>query len=152
MTVYKTEQLLPLSLQEAWDFFATPRNLNAVTPKELEFRITSDVPDKMYEGLIISYKIKPMLNIPVNWVTEITHIKDLAYFVDEQRKGPYRLWHHEHHFMEVPEGVLMTDILHYEIGKSIFGWLAGKLFVHRKVKEIFQYRNKILSTYFKSGI
>jgi len=152
MTLYKTEQLLPLSLQEAWDFFATPRNLNAVTPKELEFRITSDVPDKMYEGLIISYKIKPMLNIPVNWVTEITHIKDLAYFVDEQRKGPYRMWHHEHHFMEVPEGVLMTDILHYEIGKSIFGWLAGKLFVHRKVKEIFQYRNKILSTYFKSGI
>ena len=149
MTLYKTEQLLPLSLQEAWDFFATPRNLNAVTPKELEFRITSDVPDKMYEGLIISYKIKPMLNIPVNWVTEITHIKDLAYFVDEQRKGPYRMWHHEHHFMEVPEGVLMTDILHYEIGKSIFGWLAGKLFVHRKVKEIFQYRNKILSTYFK---
>ena len=152
MTIFKTEQLLPLSLQEAWDFFATPRNLNAVTPKELEFRITSDVPDKMYEGLIISYKIKPMLNIPVNWVTEITHIKDLAYFVDEQRKGPYRMWHHEHHFMEVPEGVLMTDILHYEIGKSIFGWLAGKLFVHRKVKEIFQYRNKILSTYFKSGI
>jgi ligand-binding SRPBCC domain-containing protein len=93
-----------------------------------------------------------MLNIPVNWVTEITHIKDLAYFVDEQRKGPYRMWHHEHHFKEVPEGVLMTDILHYEIGKSIFGWLAGKLFVHRKVKEIFQYRNKILSTYFKSGI
>ena len=152
MTLYKTEQLLPLSLQEAWDFFATPRNLNAVTPKELEFRITSDVPDKMYEGLMITYKIKPMLNIPVNWVTEITHIKDLAYFVDEQRKGPYRLWHHEHHFKEVPEGVLMTDILHYEIGKSIFGWLAGKLFVHRKVKEIFQYRNKILSTYFKSGI
>jgi ligand-binding SRPBCC domain-containing protein len=150
MTLYKTEQLLPLSLREAWDFFATPRNLNAVTPKELEFRITSDVPDKMYEGLMITYKINPMLNIPVNWVTEITHIKNLAYFVDEQRKGPYRMWHHEHHFKEVPEGVLMTDILHYEIGKSIFGWLAGKLFVHRKVKEIFQYRNKILSTYFKT--
>jgi ligand-binding SRPBCC domain-containing protein len=152
MTLYKTEQLLPLSLEEAWDFFATPRNLNAVTPKELEFRITSDVPDKMYEGLMIMYKIKPMLNIPIDWVTEITHIKELNYFVDEQRKGPYKMWHHAHHFKEVQEGVLMTDILHYEIGKSIFGWLAGKLFVHRKVKEIFQYRNKALATYFNSEI
>jgi ligand-binding SRPBCC domain-containing protein len=152
MKTLKTELVLPLSLQEAWDFFATPANLNAVTPKELEFRITSDVPEKMYEGMMISYKIKPMLNIPVDWLTEITHIKELSFFVDEQRKGPYKMWHHEHHFKEVPEGVLMTDLLYYDIGKSIFGWIAGKLFVHSKVEEIFQYRNKVLSTFFKSGI
>jgi ligand-binding SRPBCC domain-containing protein len=152
MKTIKTEQLLPLSLLEAWVFFATPRNLNAVTPKELEFRITSDVPDTMYEGLMITYKIKPMLNIPIDWVTEITHIKELNYFVDEQRKGPYKMWHHEHHFKEVKEGVLMIDILTYDIGKSIFGWIAGKLFVHRKVEEIFQYRNKALATYFNSEI
>jgi ligand-binding SRPBCC domain-containing protein len=151
MITIKTEQLLPISLREAWDFFVSPRNLNAVTPKKLEFRITSDVPEKMYEGLIITYSIKPMLNIPVDWVTEITHIKELSFFVDEQRKGPYKMWHHEHHFKDVPEGVLMTDILYYDIGKSIFGWIAGKLFVHRKVEEIFDYRNKKLSTFFPAG-
>ena len=149
MKTIKTEQLIPVSLQEAWDFFANPRNLNAVTPKELEFRITSDVPDNMYEGLIITYSIKPMLNIPVNWVTEITHIKDLAYFVDEQRKGPYRMWHHEHHFREVPGGVVMTDILHYDIGKWIFGRIAGALFVHRAVREIFSFRRKALEETFR---
>jgi ligand-binding SRPBCC domain-containing protein len=144
------KQVLPISLDEAWDFFATPKNLNEVTPGDLVFEITSDLPDTMYEGLIITYRIKPMLNIPVNWCTEITHIKERQFFVDEQRKGPYNIWHHEHHFEEVPEGVLMTDILHYDIGLSVFGWLAGKLFVHNKVREIFEYRFKVLETYFNA--
>jgi ligand-binding SRPBCC domain-containing protein len=90
-----------------------------------------------------------MLNIPVDWYTEITHLKELEFFVDEQRKGPYKVWHHEHRFKEVEHGVLMTDILHYDIGKWIFGWMAGKLFVHKKVKEIFSYRYQVLETYFK---
>ena len=102
----------------------------------------------MYEGLIITYRIKPMLNIPLNWCTEITHIKEHQFFVDEQRKGPYNIWHHEHHFKAVEGGVLMTDLLHYDIGKSIFGWIAGKLFVHKQVKEIFEFRKKTLATYF----
>lgn len=142
------KQFLPISLDEAWAFFATPKNLNEVTPKELDFQILGDIPDKMYEGLIIQYYVKPMLNIPVHWVTEITHIKEGRYFVDEQRKGPYKTWHHEHHFEEVHGGVMMTDILHYDIGKFIFGWIAGKLFVHQKVREIFDYRYKALETYF----
>ncbi len=148
MNRLKQEQFLPITLDKAWDFFATPKNLNEVTPEDMVFEITSELPDKMYEGLIITYKIKPMLNIPLNWCTEITHIKDHFFFVDEQRKGPYNIWHHEHHFKAVEGGVLMTDILHYDIGMSIFGWIAGQLFVHKKVKQIFKFRYKTLESYF----
>ncbi len=149
MKSLRQEQFLPISINEAWEFFSSPKNLNRVTPKELYFEITSEVPDKMYEGLIISYKIKPMLNIKVSWYTEITHIKHLEYFIDEQRKGPYKIWHHEHHFKEVEGGIIMTDLLYYDIGKSIFGWIAGKLFVNKKVKEIFDYRYQVLEQYFE---
>ena len=144
----KQEQLLPISLEEAWDFFTTPANLNKITPDEMVFEVTSELPEKVYEGLIITYRIKPMLNIPLEWCTEITHVRENEFFVDEQRKGPYSMWHHEHHFKAVKDGVLMTDIVHYDIGKSIFGALAGKLFVHKKVKEIFDYRYRLLETYF----
>lgn len=116
------------------------------------FEIKSELPEKMYEGLIIIYRIKPMLNIPIDWCTEITHIKEKEFFVDEQRKGPYSMWHHEHHFKTVEGGVLMTDILYYDIGKSIFGWMAGKLFVHNKIRDIFNYRYQILETYFRNQV
>lgn len=149
MKSLRQEQFLPISINEAWEFFSSPKNLNQVTPKELNFEITSEIPDKMYEGLIISYKIKPMLSIKVNWHTEITHIKQFEYFIDEQRKGPYKIWHHEHHFKEVEGGIIMTDLLYYDIGKSIFGWIAGKLFVNKKVKEIFDYRYHALENYFE---
>lgn len=144
----KQEQFLPISLEQAWEFFATPKNLNEVTPADMVFEITSHLPDKMYEGLIITYRIKPMLNIPIDWCTEITHIKEKEFFVDEQRKGPYNIWHHEHHFEAVEGGVMMTDLLYYDIGKSVFGWLAGKLFVNKKVEAIFKYRYKTLEKYF----
>jgi ligand-binding SRPBCC domain-containing protein len=149
MNYLKQEQFLPIEIEEAWNFFSSPRNLNSVTPKGLSFEITSELADEMYEGLIINYKIKPMLNIPIKWCTEITHINKHQYFVDEQRKGPYKIWHHEHHFKQVDGGVLMIDIVYYHIGKSIFGWLAGKLFVHKKVKQIFDYRYYTLNEYFK---
>ncbi len=147
----KQEQFLPISLDEAWNFFATPRNLNEVTPDDMVFEITSELPDTMYEGMIITYRIKPMLNIPLNWVTEITHVREKEYFVDEQRKGPYHIWHHEHHFKAVRGGVVMTDLLHYDIGMSIFGWMAGALLVHKKVKAIFDYRYKKLEEYFSQS-
>jgi len=149
MKKLKQEQFLPISLDEAWKFFATPKNLNEVTPDDMVFEIISELPETMYAGLLINYRLKPMLNIPINWCTEITHIKEKEYFVDEQRKGPYRIWHHEHHFKAVKGGVLMTDILHYDIGKWIVGRIAGKLFVDKKVKGIFAYRNSTLETYFK---
>lgn len=143
------EQFLPISIDDAWHFFATPKNLNEVTPNDMVFEIKSDLPDTMYAGLLINYRLKPMLNIPINWCTEITHIKEKEYFVDEQRKGPYNIWHHEHHFKAVEGGVMMTDILHYDIGKWIFGWIAGVLFVDKKVSAIFSYRFKTLEIYFK---
>jgi ligand-binding SRPBCC domain-containing protein len=149
MIKLKQEQFLPISLDEAWQFFATPKNLNEITPDDMVFEIVSDLPETMYEGLLINYKLKPLLNIPINWCTEITHIKEKEYFVDEQRKGPYTIWHHEHHFKAVEGGVLMTDILHYDVGKWILGWIAGKLFIDEKVKSIFEFRNKTLETYFR---
>ena len=148
MNHLKQEQFLPITLDKAWQFFATPGNLNEVTPAEMVFEITSEVPETMYEGLLIHYKMKPMLNIPINWCTEITHIREKEYFVDEQREGPYKIWHHEHHFKAVTGGVMMTYILHYDVGKSVFGWVADKLFVTKKVKAIFEFRRKTLESYF----
>ncbi len=148
MKMLKQEQFLPISPEQVWDFFATPANLNEVTPPDMVFDIVSELPNRMYEGLIINYRLKPFAGIPMNWCTEITHIKEGEFFVDEQRKGPYNIWHHEHHFRVVDGGVLMTDLLHYDIGFSIFGWLAGHLFVHRKVRQIFEYRKEILDRYF----
>lgn len=148
MKTLKTEQFLPMTIEQAWDFFSTPLNLNELTPESMGFKILSELPEKMYEGLFIRYKVSPMLNIPLNWVTEITHIKEPLFFVDEQRKGPYNIWHHEHHFKETGNGVLMTDILTYDVGKSIFGKMAELLFVENKVREIFEYRSKKLSELF----
>lgn len=134
------EQFLPVSLETAWNYFATPKNLNDITPKDMVFKIVSELPEKMYEGMFIQYKIKPMLNIELNWCTEITHIVEGQFFVDEQRQGPYNIWHHEHHFKSVEGGVLMTDILHYDVGMSFLGWIASKLFVDKKVEQIFEFR------------
>jgi ligand-binding SRPBCC domain-containing protein len=146
------EQILPISLDEAWDFFSSPKNLNEITPPDMTFKILYDIPEKMYAGMFISYKISPMFNIPLDWVTEITHVADHQFFVDEQRMGPYAIWHHEHHFEEHPEGVKMTDILHYHVGMGPLGWIASKLFVDAKVKGIFDYRYKKLQQLFPTKV
>lgn len=138
------EQLLPISIKEAWDFFTRPQNLNAITPPDLVFNITSPMPEKIYEGLFITYRLKPLLNIPLNWCTEITHMDEYRYFIDEQRFGPYKCWHHEHHFEEKDGNTFMRDIVYYDTGKWIFGALAEKLFITRKLNDIFDYRfNKL---------
>jgi ligand-binding SRPBCC domain-containing protein len=142
------EQTLPITPEEAWSFFSTPKNLNLLTPPDIHFKILNDVPDRMYWGAMIVYEIKFFLNIKFIWVTEITAVDDGNYFIDEQRKGPYRIWHHEHHFTKTEGGVLMTDKLYYDIGKSVLGGLAGKLFVHKKVAGIFEYRRKRLEELF----
>ena len=139
---------LPISLEQAWEYFSSPKNLNEITPADMVFKITSTLPEKMYEGMFITYKISPLLNIPMNWVTEITHIKEHEFFVDEQRKGPYQIWHHEHHFKEVKGGVMMTDHLHYDVGMGLIGLLAEWVFVDQKVKAIFDYRTQKLNTLF----
>lgn len=145
MAVYslKTVQVLPVSLEQAWDFFSSPANLGAITPAKLGFNIISKHHgEKMYPGQIIEYTVKPVLGIPLYWMTEITHVEQGSYFVDEQRYGPYSMWHHQHHFREVSGGVEMTDIVHYKIPLWILGDLAHALFVRRQLKEIFDYRFK----------
>lgn len=142
-------QELPIRLLEAWNFFSSPANLAEITPKHMGFRITSGVLGKMYPGQIISYKVSPILGLKVNWVTEITHVENQKFFVDEQRFGPYSMWHHEHHFEEREGGMFMTDKVSYKIPFGFLGHLAQVLFVKKQLKGIFEYRIKVLEEKFK---
>jgi ligand-binding SRPBCC domain-containing protein len=137
-------QRLPVGISEAWDFFSNPRNLELITPRDLGFRITSDIPSNMYEGAIITYQVTPLLNISVTWVTEIAHIFEPHFFVDRQLLGPYRLWHHEHHFREVEKGIEMEDIVHYALPLWLFGTLANSLIVQKRLQRIFDFRRNAL--------
>ncbi len=146
----RTEQAIPISLEEAWDFFSSPLNLAKITPKEMNFIVTSDYnkETKMYPGMIITYKVSPILGIKMNWMTEITHVKEGEYFVDEQRFGPYALWHHQHHFKAIKGGVLMKDILNYAIPYGIIGRLGNTILVDKQIKKIFDYREKAIKSLF----
>jgi len=155
MKIYKKEwkQFIPRDIDEVWHFFSRPENLNAITPENMKFEIVSDIADlPMYEGMLIQYKVSPMLNISLDWTTEITHIEDKKYFIDEQRFGPYALWHHQHHFVEQDGGVMMTDLLHYAIGFGPIGRIANGLFVEKRVTEIFDYRKEACDKLFSSQI
>ncbi|OCX54883.1 hypothetical protein BEL04_10295 [Mucilaginibacter sp. PPCGB 2223] len=147
---FEFETNLPIPLAEAWDFFSSPLNLGKITPPEMNLVITSGYTDdsKMYPGLLISYKVSPILGIKMRWVTEITHIKDNEYFIDEQRSGPYAFWQHQHHFKEIRGGVHMTDILAYAIPYGIIGRIANRLFVARKLKKVFAYRQQQIEKMF----
>ena len=145
----KTVQVLPISLEAAWGFFSSPANLKEITPDNLGFNIVSQHHgDKMYAGQIIEYTVKPVLNIPLYWMTEITHVEHLKYFVDEQRYGPYSMWHHQHHFKAIEGGVEMTDIVHYKLPLWFLGDIANSLFVKQQLKEIFDYRYKLVTQKF----
>jgi ligand-binding SRPBCC domain-containing protein len=144
------EQSIPIPLEDAWDFFSSPLNLAKIVPKEMSFKVTSPFkPDtKMYEGMIITYKISPLLGIKMNWMTEITIVKVHQYFVDEQRFGPYAMWHHEHHFKKIKGGVQMTDVLNYAIPYGPIGTIANKVLVRRQIEKIFAYREKAVTDLF----
>lgn len=143
------KQFLPISQQEAWEFFSSPINLKTITPDYMGFEVTSDLGDgKMYAGQIITYKVKPVLGIPISWVTEITHSQEPNYFVDEQRFGPYSLWHHKHYIKPVEGGVEMEDLVHYKVPFGFLGKLACYLFVNQRLKSIFDYRYKKLEELF----
>ena len=151
MKIHRLEiqQNIPAGIEVAWDFFSTPRNLNLITPDTMNFEIKSGAETGAYAGQVITYSIRPLLNFPMTWVTEITQCENRKYFIDEQRFGPYRFWHHQHHFVENKEGVSMTDILHYALPFGILGEaLAGKI-IHEKVKQIFNYREKKLNEIFQ---
>ena len=137
----KTVQTIPISLTEAWDFFSKPDNLKDITPSNLGFLIVSKHHGKtMYPGQIIEYTVKPILGIPLYWMTEITQVRDQQYFIDQQRFGPYTMWHHQHHFKAVEGGVEMTDIVHYKLPFFFLGDIANWLFVKRQLKGIFDFR------------
>ena len=137
----KVVQQIPVTLDAAWDFFSSPVNLNDITPDDMSFKIVSvHHGERMYAGQIIEYKLRPVLNIPIYWMTEITHVEDRKYFVDEQRFGPFGMWHHQHHFTAVEGGVEMTDIVHYKLPLWFLGDIANALFVKRKMKKVFDYR------------
>ncbi len=133
-------QRIPISLEEAWIFFQNPGNLSKITPSEMGFDILSEVPEKMYPGLFINYKVSPLFGIKMNWTTEITYVDAPNYFVDEQRVGPYAIWHHEHHFKEIEGGVEMLDRVNYKVPLGILGKLAHPLIVKPKLEEIFDFR------------
>lgn len=146
-----SEQILPISLEKAWEFFTHPNNLDRITPKEMQFEITNNPPDKTYPGQIITYKIGILPMVKSNWITEITHFEDQKFFVDEQRFGPYAMWHHEHHFEATEDGrVKMTDIVNFKLPLGVFGDLLAGFYVKNKVKFIFESRFKILEEIFKS--
>ena len=137
----KTVQKIPITLTEAWAFFSKPDNLKHITPIDLGFHVTSKHHgETMYAGQIIEYKISPLFGIPLYWMTEITHVADQKYFVDEQRFGPYSLWHHQHHFKTIEGGVEMTDIVHYKLPLFFIGDIAHTLFVKAQLQKIFDYR------------
>ena len=140
-----TEQRLNVSLEEIWDFISSPKNLKTITPDYMGFDITTpDLPEKMYPGMIISYKVSPLLGIKTTWVTEITHVDELRFFVDEQRIGPYALWHHQHHVEAIEGGVLMKDIVSYQPPLGPLGAIANAVVIRGKLKEIFDYRRQAL--------
>jgi ligand-binding SRPBCC domain-containing protein len=142
------EQFVPLSLEDTWEFFSSPKNLDDITPDDMKFQILSNDVDKMYEGQIIEYKVSPFSGISFRWVTEITHVRNQSFFVDEQRFGPYSFWHHRHQFEVVDGGVLMKDILHYKLPLGIMGKFIDHWVVRKKVISIFRYRFLVIENKF----
>ena len=144
----EVQQFINSSLDEAWNFFSSPGNLSKITPQHMGFQITSGEPAKMYPGQIITYRVSPFPGITTNWVTEITHVSEGRFFVDEQRFGPYRMWHHEHHFENRDNGVLMTDRVSYKLPFGVLGRMAHFLFVRKQLNQIFAFRKEYLDRMF----
>lgn len=152
MAIYKLhrKQIVEGTLQECWDFFSNPKNLSTITPPWLEFKVLSELPDEIYPGMMIKYRVRPLWGIPVKWLTEIAHVNPLKSFVDEQRVGPYRLWHHEHCFRQIKSNqVEIEDIVHYVLPLGVFGALTHPILVAPKLEEIFSYRAETISRIFK---
>lgn len=146
-TLHK-KQNLPITLQQAWDFLSDPKNLKTITPEYMSFHILSGADRPMFAGQIIQYFVTPVLGIKTKWVTEITHVADKQYFVDEQRFGPYALWHHKHFIKEIDGGVELEDIIDYKLPFGILGQLVHPILVEPKLEEIFNYRTQKLETLF----
>jgi ligand-binding SRPBCC domain-containing protein len=137
----KRRQVVSAGLAECWKFFSNPCNLSKITPPDLGFQVLSELPDEIYEGMIVEYRVRPLLGIPMTWLTEITHVRGPNYFVDEQRVGPYALWHHEHEFVEMADGrTALIDRVHYVLPFSPFSEVIHPIVVAPQLEKIFAYR------------
>lgn len=146
---FKREQLIRRPVSEIWEFISDPQNLKKITPDHMGFDITSgSIPSKMYAGMIISYNVSPLFGVKTRWVTEITHLEEERYFVDEQRVGPYKIWHHQHFLEPVKEGTLMKDIVSYQPPFGFLGNITNTLLIKGKLIEIFNYRERKLNEIF----
>ncbi len=140
----RTRQRLPVDLKTAWGFFSNPRNLSKITPEALDFRVMNDPPPRIRKGAVIAYRIRPLLNIPVRWTTEITCVAKPHLFIDVQRRGPYRLWHHQHRFRDIDGGVEVEDVVHYALPLDLPGELIHRFIVRPRLEQIFAYRERVL--------
>ena len=139
------QQVIKSDMNTVWEFIANPRNLKTITPDYMGFDITSEeVPEVMYEGMIISYKVSPFFNIKNDWVTEITRIRENEFFVDEQRIGPYVFWHHQHFFKQTDQGIDMRDKVTYSLPFGVLGAICHSLFIRKKLEDIFNYRKEAI--------
>ena len=150
MKVYhlRKKQHLPISVEEAWSFFSNPKQLSGLTPAWMHFEILSQPDSSLYPGMITTYRLRPFPGIRMNCMTEITHVKERELFVDEQRLGPYRFWHHEHHFAEIDGGVELTDIVHYVMPYGILGKIVHQFSVEKKIQKVFRFRYETLENMF----
>ncbi|MBT9189493.1 SRPBCC family protein [Zobellia russellii] len=146
----RSKQSFPISVKEAWDFLSDPGNLKVITPPHMGFEILSGNDRAMFPGQIIQYTVSPFPGYKTKWVTEITHVKEGEYFVDEQRFGPYALWHHKHFIKPIDGGVEMEDVIDYKIPFGIFGQMAHPLLVKKQLKQIFAFREQKLIELFGS--
>jgi len=142
------KQSLPITVDEAWNFLSDPNNLKVITPDFMGFHIQSGADRLMYAGQIVEYIVTPIFGIKTRWITEITHLVEKEYFVDEQRFGPYALWHHKHFIKQIDGGVEMEDLLHYKLPLGFLGPWIHSLLVKPKLDEIFEYRkNKLVELF-----
>lgn len=148
--IYSLEatQVLKTTMKAAWELLSDPRNLEKITPKEMNFTITNGGDETTYPGQIISYRVSPFPGIRSNWITEITHVRPGEYFVDEQRFGPYKMWHHEHRIIPHEQGVLMKDRISYKLPFGFLGKMAHPFIVKNQLKKIFNHREKVLDQMF----
>jgi ligand-binding SRPBCC domain-containing protein len=143
-------QIIPATVKAAWDFFSNPRNLARITPPELDFTILTALPERIYEGMMIEYRVRPLLGIPARWVTEITHVEAGKFFVDEQRIGPYRIWHHEHRFTPLEGGrIEIADRVTYVLPFSPLGDLVHPILVKPQLAKIFAFRERAVAELFR---
>ncbi len=147
------KQLIPAGINDVWDFFSNPANLQKITPDHMAFKVTSPVlSEKMYPGQMISYRVSPVPGVRTSWLTEITQVREKEFFIDEQRIDPYKIWHHQHIFHPHENGVLMEDIVTYKAPLGCIGRLMEKLFIRKTLRKIFQYRIKRVEELFPKPV